>query len=266
VKLVLIPPGEFLMGSPDSDSEAQTGEKPQHRARITKPFLLGVHEVTVGQFRQFAQSGEYKGSDVWKTAFASQTDDHPVVNVNWDEARAFCHWLSRGERQTYRLPSEAEWEYACRAGSTTKYCFGDGDAQLGDYAWCGSNAGGHTHPVGQKKPNAWGLHDMHGNVWEWCADWCDAGYYSQSLRDDPSGPSSGVDRVLRGGSWHPWAAHTRSGLRLGNHPVSRLPDFGFRVARTCDGATASTATEGSRSGAGGKLADPEAMSGRVTRP
>ena len=119
-----------------------------------------------------------------------QTDEHPVVNVSWNDALAFCRWLSKKEGKICRLPTEAEWEYACRAGSTTRYCFGDDASDLGEYAWYGANSDRKTHPVGTKKPNAWGLYDMHGNAWEWCADGYDAEYYEKSPTDDPTGPAT----------------------------------------------------------------------------
>ena len=219
MKLVLIPAGEFTMGSSDGTSD----ERPPHKVRIAKPFYLGQYEVTVGHFRQFANESGYTGAgDSWKTAFRSQTDDHPVVKVSWDDAKAFCDWLSKKEGKEYRLPTEAEWEYACCAGTQTKWSFGDNQSELGDYGWFSGNSASQTHPVGQKKPNAWGLYDMHGNVWEWCADWLGAYYYASSPADDPKGPSSGTNRVLRGGSWYDLAGGPgSSGRLLGTSDVPR---------------------------------------------
>jgi len=229
MKFVLIPAGEFLMGSSDGRSD----DKPPHKVRITKPFYLGQYEVTVGQFRQFVnESGYADAGERWETAFPSQTDAHPVVNVSWDAAKAFCDWLSKKEHKEYRLPTEAEWEYACRAGSAGKYCFGDDEAALGEYAWHSGNSGSQTHPVGQKKPNAWALHDMHGNAWEWCADWYGSDYYASSPADDPQGPSSGAVRVLRGGAWYIVARLSRSANRASDSPDCRYHNNGFRVART----------------------------------
>jgi formylglycine-generating enzyme required for sulfatase activity len=185
MKLKLIPAGEFLMGSPDSDPDADNGEKLRLRVRIMKPFYLGVYPVTRGQFRRFVEAAGYRteaekvgkggrGWDgaagnwvqnpkfTWRSPGFEQTDDHPVVNVSWNDASAFCEWLSGQEGQKYRLPTEAEWEYACRAGSQTRYCFGDDEKMLGEYAWYAANSGSRTHAVGEKKPNAFGLHDMHG--------------------------------------------------------------------------------------------------------
>jgi formylglycine-generating enzyme required for sulfatase activity len=159
----------------------------------------------------------------------------PVENVSWDDALEFCRKLSelpeeKAAGRTYRLPSEAQWEYACRAGSTTNYCFGDDEAQLGNYAWYDKNSGGTTHPVDGKKPNAWGLYDMHGNVWEWCEDRYDAGYYSGSPMDDPVGPSGGVNRVFRGGSWSDPAGYCRSANRGYAMPRYRDNFLGLRIS------------------------------------
>ena len=190
MKMVLIPAGEFTMGS--NDNEDSDDEKPPHRVRITKPFYLGQFHVTVGQFRQFVEQSGYTPSVLvagvsWKTAFPSQPDDCPVVNVSWNDAQAFCDWLSKKEGKAYRLPTEAEWEYACLAGTQAKWSFGDDGGKLGDYAWFSGNSRFHTHPVGQKKPNAWGLYDMLGNACEWCADWYDKGYYASSPVEYPVG-------------------------------------------------------------------------------
>ncbi len=183
----------------------------------------------------------------------------PVEMVSWDEAVEFCRRLSEKERRNYRLPTEAEWEYACRAGSTTAYSFGDDPAALDQYAWYANNSGNsvldaiqlwktgpenynrrlaangcQTHPVGNKPPNAWGLHDMHGNVYEWCQDWFgqdwfDPRYGSGPLREDPTGPAKGSQRVLRGGSWMHDARDCRSAVRYRYWPNNRLSHLGFRV-------------------------------------
>ena len=151
---------------------------------------------------------------------------------------AFCRRLSAQDGTEYRLPTEAEWEYACRSGSTGRWCFGDDESQLKRYAWYGTNSGFSTHPVGEKKPNGWGLYDMHGNVWEWCADWWDANYYQQfanKVAVDPTGPAGGfgrVLRVLRGGGWHFVASRCRSAFRCGLDPGFRNDNLGFRLART----------------------------------
>ena len=223
MKLTLIPDGEFLMGSPKGDSEAQQDEKPQHRVRITKPFYLGVHEVTQAQYQAvtgdnpsyFSAKGAGKDKIVGRS-----TDNYPVELVSWLDAVRFCNRLSEKEdlkpfyeidgesvrvadwkRPGYRLPTEAEWEYACRAGTRTRYSFGDNAVELGEYAWHFGNSELMTHPVGGKEPNRLGLYDMHGNVWEWCWDGYDASYFAQSPGDDPTGPVRALGRVLRGGDW-----------------------------------------------------------------
>ena len=162
---------------------------------------------------------------------------NPVEQVSWDEAVEFCRKLSelpeeKSAGYAYRLPTEAEWEYACRAGTTTKYSFGDSDSELDEYAWYGKAEalGGTTHPVGEKKPNAWGLYDMHGNVWEWCQDW--HGKYLSGPVTDPTGPSSGSFRVFRGGGWSFISQDCRSAFRSGFSPGSRSHYLGFRVLRS----------------------------------
>jgi len=156
----------------------------------------------------------------------------PVDQVSWENAIEFCKRLSQQEGKTYRLPTEAEWEYACRAGSGTRFCFGDDELGLGDYAWYDSNSANTAHPAGQDKANKWGFCDMHGNVFEWCADWYDESYYATSPPVDPCGPSSGVSRVLRGGSWSGNPRSTRSAIRGRGTPRAYWYDIGFRVART----------------------------------
>ena len=226
IELVLIPAGEFLMGSPDSDEEAAKDEKPQHRVRITKPFYLGVHPVTQSQYEPLmgTNPSHFKGDG-----------NRPVEGVSWEDANAFCRKLSEamsaeGGGLECRLPTEAEWEYACRAGTTTRYCFGDDAAGLGQYAWFFENWNRTTHPVGQKKPNAWGLYDVHGNVWEWCQDGYDREYYARCPVEDPVCPSRASLRVLRGGSWGHNARDVRSARRICCAPGYRYNTFGFRLA------------------------------------
>ena len=269
--MVLIPPGEFDMGSTEDElgrllEEAKqenapawyikwlSFEAPKHRVRITRPVGLGRHEVTRGQFRQFVDQTDHKTEAerdgkggygfvdgnwlqdsrfVWSADSGfPQTDDHPVVNVSWNDATAFCQWLSKKQGVDYDLPSEAQWEYACRAGTTTRYSFGDDCAALGEYAWWWGNSSGTTRPVCGKRPNAWGLFDMHGNVWEWCADAWAEDYYARSPTDDPAGPDS-ASRVLRGGSWnHDYPGPFRCAYRYLYDPDYRHANNGFRVART----------------------------------
>jgi formylglycine-generating enzyme required for sulfatase activity len=217
MELVRIPAGEFLMGSPMSEASRENNEGPQHRVRISKPFYLGKYEVTQGQW--VAVMGEnpsnFKGDDRL-----------PVENISWNDCVEFCRKVSQKTGVRIRLPSEAEWEYACRAGSTTAYSFGDSPDALGQYAWYEDNWDSKTHPVGQKKPNVWGLYDMHGNVGEWCADWYGEGYYRQSPPTDPSGPTSGELRVIRSG----WFWGCRSAHRDRAPPGFRHRYLGFRVA------------------------------------
>ena len=254
MKLKRIPAGELLMGSPENDPDVSNDEKPQHRVRITQPFYLGIHQVTRGQFRRFIEATRYQteaekdgkggwGWDAsagkwfqnpkftWRSPSFDQTDDHPVVNVSWNDATAFSDWLSRQEGQEYRLPTEAEWEYACRAGTTTRFSFGDEENALGQYAWYSANASNQTHPVGERKPNAFGLYDMHGNVWEWCWDGYDADYYKRSPADNPRGPEPAAPRVIRGGSWRIGPQNARSAYRGWDLPENRSNDLGFRLAR-----------------------------------
>jgi formylglycine-generating enzyme required for sulfatase activity len=148
--------------------------------------------------------------------------------VSWNDASEFCWWMSEQEGQEYRLPTEAEWEYACRAGTSARYYFGDDPAALGEYAWYGANAENRTQPVGKKMPNAFGLNDMHGNVWEWCSDWYDARYYKHAPMDNPAGPAASAGRVIRGGAWHSLARLVRAAYRNGVGPAARNVNLGFR--------------------------------------
>ncbi len=175
--------------------------------------------------------------------YPSKGPKNPVESVSWDDCQQFLKKLnerfrrphpgppSEGEGE-FRLPTEAQWEYACRAGSTTKYCFGDEESGLGEYAWYAANSGSKTHPVGEKKPNAWGLYDMHGNVWEWCQDWYDGGYYGKSATDDPTGPDTGSDRVIRGGFLpiYAWSCHSAFRYRNGVGDRNCNPFMGLRVS------------------------------------
>ena len=240
MELLLIPPGEFMMGSPSSEVGRDSNEGPQHRVKITKPFYMGVTEVTNAQYRRFKpshDSGKHKGHTL-------NGDQQPVVRVSWNEATGFCDWLSRQTGRKVRLPTEAEWEYACRAGSGTVYPWGNemsahhcnyADRNFSghtSFSWADKTADdGHavTAPVGRYPPNAFGLYDMIGNVLEWCADWHDGGYYSRSPTDDPSGPRSGSRRVLRGGCWSGRAGGCRSANRPGHNPTDAYLGLGFRV-------------------------------------
>jgi formylglycine-generating enzyme required for sulfatase activity len=205
MELILIPNGEFRMGSPDSDADARDSEKPARWVTISQPFYLGKYPVTQSQWQAVMGENQsrFKG------------DHLPVETVSWNDVQGFMQKLSEQEGRYYRLPTEAEWEYACRAGSTTRYSFSDDAAQLCEYAWYNGNAGDTPHPVGEKKPNTWGLYDMHGNVWEWVQD-----LYERSPRD----------RVNRGGSWFNSARHCRSAVRGHLTPNHRAHDTGFRCA------------------------------------
>ena len=167
-----------------------------HKVRITKGFYMGAHPVTVGQFQKFIEGSRYKPThgNSWLNPGTEQGPNYPVVGVTWIDAEAFCRWLSMKDGRTYRLPTEAEWEYACRAGSQTAFSFGDDPKDMAKHGWSKENSGGKRHPVGQLLPNRWGLHDMHGNVYQWVADWYDPDYYRTSPPADPTGPLSGKVR------------------------------------------------------------------------
>ena len=277
MKLVLIPAGEFLMGAPGSDQDAGKDESPQHRVRIAHPYYMGVHEVTVGQFRAFVAAtghrtaAEGEGSSGfdrptktfqydrrgfhWRNLGWEQTEDHPVLNVNWFDADAFCEWLSGKEGRTYRLPTEAEWEYACRAGTASRFPGGDsGDAlrpianvqdrSLAELRPRFSNSetssyltkpvpwdDGHpfSAPVGRFQPNGFGLHDMVGNAAEWCRDWYGEDYYRDSPAVDPTGPPRGTGRVVRGGAFLHQPRHCRASQRTGGTPSYHNYIIGFRI-------------------------------------
>ena len=208
---VLVRPGTFTMGS-DECSNATP-----HKVTISKPFYLGKYEVTQEQWEKVMGSNPsgFKGAK------------NPVENVNWDDCQMFLLELQgKVPGYSFRLPTEAEWEYACRAGSTTRYCYGDDAVRLGAYAWYKDNSDERAHPVGEKRPNMWGLYDMHGSVREWCADWY--GHYPKSEVTDPTGPVSGSRRLLRGGSWHISATYCRSAGRIDNYPSSCVSNIGLR--------------------------------------
>lgn len=225
LKFVRIPAGEFTMGSPDDEPARRADEGPEHRVRITRPFFLGATEVTVGQFRLFV---EQTRKTTWKAPFP-QGDDHPAVNVSWFWATEFCEWLSQKEQKKYRLPTEAEWEYACRADSRGKNFLVPGES-LSEHAWYNHNSNRETQPVGAKTANPWGLFDMYGNVWEWVADRFDPDYYQNSPVDDPTGPEEGSQRIARGASWWNGPADCRSAIRSLHDPRAIAADWGFRVA------------------------------------
>lgn len=293
MKLVLVPAGEFKMGTsepdddlnkafPDAakqDKEKFDDERPRHKVRITKDFYLGISNVTLSQFREFVNDTHYRteaekdekggaGYDpddkddplgdspdyTWRRWGFDQGDEHPVVNVSWNDAVEFCKWLSKKEGKTYRLPTEAEFEYACRAGTTTRYYNGDDPEGLAKVANVLDESsldkiGGKfkednakaalkaddgfpfTAPICQFKPNAFGLYDMHGNAATWCSDWYSEEYYTNapSVSEDPTGPANGMLRIFRGGSWNSDPVDCRSASRDADEPSSRSFDVGFRV-------------------------------------
>jgi formylglycine-generating enzyme required for sulfatase activity len=298
MKLVLVPAGEFMMGAeedrsatlkffPYCDPQWINGELPRHGVRITKPFYMGQYEVTLGQFLTFYHDAKHKidvergGFPIWgydKEGHVVESNkwrpwapgwtigmDHPAIYVTWNDATAFCRWLSKKEGKTYRLPTEAEWEYACRAGSTSRYSFGNNPEEIVRYGnasdqdrknlWPKANAtvlsfdengkkettnlpfpflsgrDGYawTAPVGKYKANTFGLYDMHGNAWEWCSDWHEENYYKNPSSDDPKGPSEGWSRVVRGGGFDSSPVLLRCAYRNHHDPLICGPHDGFRV-------------------------------------
>jgi len=281
-KLTLIPPGDFLMGSTDEqikqyqsefkkkfeprpDPKRLDAEKPQHRVRISKPFYLSATEVTYGQFTKFVaatrymtepeQKGKEGGTGIefgkdparkpdfsWKNTGFSQSAESPVCNITWKDVEAYCRWLSGLEKKKYRLPTEAEWEYACRAGTTTHWYFGDElkDSNVREYMWLslpvkfGKNFAT-SHPVGKKKTNDFGLHDMHGNIAEMCADFYDPASYEtrakEILTTDPKGPDASPtgQRVVRGGSFLDPPSVARASYRFSVDPAQGNVGVGFRI-------------------------------------
>ena len=235
MEMIEIPAGKFTMGSPAGEKNRRENEKPV-AVTLSKPFLLGKTEVTQGQWQAVMSTEPWKGKPL-----VQADKDGPATEISFFDAVEFCETLTDLERKAgklkaneeYHLPTEAEWEYACRAGTTTAYSFGEDESKLGEYAWFRSNADNagekYAHAVGLKNPNPWGLHDMHGNVFEWCSDW-----YGNALPGgaDPVGPEGGSYRVFRGGSWWDYPDSCRSALRRSIVPSSRLSYLGFRVARS----------------------------------
>jgi len=238
-EMVELPGGDFLMGSPDGDDMAGDDEKPQHRVRVSG-LRIARTQVTAGLWREVMGGNAEPGDP-----------ELPAANLTWYQALDFCNRLSRrhgyrpcyrergfGKRRGwvcdwradgYRLPTEAEWEYGCRAGTSTRFGFGDDPAALGDHAWYAANSGRKTRPVATRRPNRWGLFDMHGNIWEWCWDWY--GPYGAEAQTDPRGPAQGTGRVLRGGSFVYSPVRLRSAFRDIIRPEFRLQFSGFRCVR-----------------------------------
>jgi len=223
-EFVYIGPGKFIMGTPEGEIGRYPDEV-QHEVEIKKGFWLAKYETTFDQYDLFCK----------KTGNSKARDEHwgrgnrPVIHVKWQDAQMYARWLSKKTGAKYRLPTEAEWEYAARAGTTTAFSWGDNPDDFPDYAWNSTNADKKTHPVGQKKPNPWGLYDMHGNVWEWTGS-----YYKQEWDGSElkySETKSNKDRSVRGGSWYRFPKDVRSGDRRVYHPRYRLPYIGFRLVR-----------------------------------
>jgi formylglycine-generating enzyme required for sulfatase activity len=217
MKFVWLPPGTFLMGS-RKEEEGRDKLDMQRRVTLTKGFYIAVTTVTQDQWQALMGNNpsHFKGEK-----------NLPVETVSWEDCQAFVRKMRTEEG--YRLPTDAEWEYACRAGSKGAFCYGDDPNLLGQYAWYNENAGRTTHPVGEKKPNEWGLYDMHGNVMQWCQDWY-SGLPQKGLVD-PEGPQNGQRRVVRGGCFAHQPSRMRSAIRAGSEPIQRSEGTGFRVVR-----------------------------------
>jgi sulfatase modifying factor 1 len=269
MKFVYIPAGSFEMGSPSYEAGREDDEQ-RHSVTLTEGFWLGQHEVTVASFQSFVRATRYlttadiKGNAygftkegnklvdglTWQSPGIDQNDHHPVVQVSWNDAMAYCQWLTKKEGNLYTLPTEAQWEYACRGGTTTMYSFGGSVEQGEGYlniadedfeTWVGifghtaknrvrwHDGYGTTAPIGSFRANGFGLYDMHGNVWEWCSDWFGKEYYSTGPAQDPTGPTSGQYRVLRGGSWRIRPGLCRSAIRNWRSPGIRNINIGFRI-------------------------------------
>ncbi|MBF0461380.1 MAG: formylglycine-generating enzyme family protein [Magnetococcales bacterium] len=220
---VEIPAGQFEMGTHQARHTSED-ESPPHRVHFSQPFCLGKQEVTQGQWEAIMgqNPSRFKGTD------------HPVERVSWRDAQEFIRLLNVREGVTgYRLPTEAEWEYAARAGTTTAYYWGNTSQEIEKFAWHEDNASGSTHAVGTVQPNGWGLYDMAGNVSEWCQDWYQSQYYATSPEENPSGPAEGVLRIQRGGSWNDEPEEVRSAFRGHMDPGNRNNHAGLRLVGVC---------------------------------
>ena len=230
MEFVWIEPGVFQMGSPESEEGRGSDEGPVHEVEISQGFWLGKYEVTQGEWEAVMGTEPWLGE-----SWVQEHPSHPAVYISWNDVQRLVDKLNDAAGSAvYRLPTEAEWEYACRAGSTTRWSFGDDESQLTHYAWYADNAWDegkqYAQPVGTKRPNPWGLYDMHGNAWEWVQDWYNSRYNS-SPRVDPPGPTSGSRRVFRGGYSHDGAQYLRSAQRGMNSPGHRHAGIGVRLLR-----------------------------------
>ncbi len=232
IRFIKIEAGCFQMGQDkqtqlDSKDKQTTGnELPQHQVCIEKPFYIGESEITQKQWEDIMGNNPSKFKGFHR----------PVERVSWNDTQEFIKKLNAQEETTlFRLPTEAEWEYAARAGTKTVYSFGDDIKEIKSYAWFGNEGyNGDSHEVGQKKPNPWGLVDVHGNVWEWVQDWYDPAFYSKNSEKNPHGAESGQYKVYRGGSWVAKASNLRSAVRYSGLPNTRSSDIGFRLVRDID--------------------------------
>lgn len=222
MEFVLIPAGSFLMGSEENMGDGD--ESPVHRVTITQPFYFGACEVTQEQWEKImgANPSGFQGAKL------------PVETVSWHDCQRFLARLGAKTGRKFALPTEAQWEYACRAGTAAPWNFGGSESLVKDHAWMGENSEGATHPVGTKTPNAWGLHDLHGNVGEWCADWYAKHAYAAGEIKDPRGPATGESRVVRGGGWGEDADHVRCAVRNCNGPDGATRGTGLRCVLLVD--------------------------------
>ena len=230
MEFIYIPPGAFARGAaPGEEGPLADSEEPQHHVELSRGFYLAKYELTQAQWRAVV------GTQPWRRRqYVKEGAQYPATYISWIEAEHFIQRLNKKAGKTlYRFPTEAEWEYACRAATTTRWFSGDDEQTLADYAWISGNAWAvgekYPHAVGQKAPNAWGLYDMHGNVWEWVADW--EGPYGADKQIDPQGPAAGERRVGRGGSFGTLGLGGRSASRFFSPPDARSPDVGVRIAR-----------------------------------
>jgi formylglycine-generating enzyme required for sulfatase activity len=237
MKMNWIAPGRFVMGSPQGEAGRSDDEGPQREVTISRGFWLGAFAVTQEEWKAVAEEAVGEASDLRIEPSYFRGTRLPVEQVSWNDCEAWLRELNAMEEGRlpasfeYRLPTEAEWEFACRAGTTTRFHYGNSDEPLAEYAWYSGNSRSQTHPVGEKKANSWGLHDIHGNVWEWCGDWygpLNGGKGGSVI--DPTGPVWGTKRVMRGGSFGVAAARCRSAYRVWNEPKYRDYTLGFRVA------------------------------------